>query len=110
MPFRLTLDAEKKLKEFCSRWKIQELSFFGSALRADFDAESDIDVMVDFRQDADWGLLDHVQMQQELEAILGRKVDLITKRALRYSSNEALKEKISSTAEIVLREDEIPYG
>ncbi len=101
MAFHLTSDTEKELREFCSRWKIRELSFFGSALSDDFDTESDIDVMVDFDRNADWGLLDHVQMQQELEEILGRKVDLITKRALNYSSNRILQEEISSTAEVV---------
>ena len=40
--------------KFCQRWNIQELAVFGSALRADFNPESDIDIIVTFDDDADW--------------------------------------------------------
>ena len=52
-----------EITKFCQRWKIQELAVFGSALRADFDSESDIDIIVTFDDDADWSLLDHMRMQ-----------------------------------------------
>jgi hypothetical protein len=51
-------------------------------LRDDFHADSDIDILVAFAPTADWGLLDRAQMQQDLEALLGRSVDLISKRAI----------------------------
>jgi predicted nucleotidyltransferase len=87
--------------EFCRHWKITELSVFGSALRKDFRDDSDIDVLVSFAADADWSLMDHAQMEQELAAQLGRKVDLVSRRAIERSSNWIRREDILSTAEPV---------
>jgi predicted nucleotidyltransferase len=56
-------------------------------LRDDFHAESDIDILVAFPPTANWGLLDRAQMQEELEAVLSRRVDLISKRAIDRTSN-----------------------
>jgi len=42
----------EKIKEFCHRWKIAELALLGSALRADFRSDSDIDILVSFGKDA----------------------------------------------------------
>jgi predicted nucleotidyltransferase len=71
----------------CQQWQIIELSLFGSILRDDFHADSDIDILVAFAPTANWGLLDRAQMQEELEAVLSRRVDLISKRAIDRSSN-----------------------
>ena len=68
-------------------WRIIEFAFFGSVLRDDFDAASDLDILVAFAPNADWSLLDHVQMEQELEALLGRKVDLLSRRSVERSHN-----------------------
>jgi predicted nucleotidyltransferase len=73
--------------KFCQHWQIIELSLFGSILRDDFHANSDIDILVAFAPTANWGLLDRGQMQEELEAVLSRRVDLISKRAIDRSSN-----------------------
>ncbi|MEW6440004.1 MAG: nucleotidyltransferase family protein [bacterium] len=72
-----------KIGEFCRRWRIIELSLFGSALRTDFRAESDIDILVSFEPDVPWSLLDWVEMKDELEAMFGREVDLVEKSGLR---------------------------
>jgi uncharacterized protein len=94
------------LADFCRRWKIRELALFGSALRKDFKAESDVDLLATFSETSDWGLLDHVQMQQELQALLGRKVDLISKRALAQSQNPILPAEILNTAQVIYSEHE----
>lgn len=93
-----------EIANFCRRWKIQEMAVFGSALRADFDSESDIDIIVTFSDDADWSLLDHIRMQQELQAILGRDVDLLTKRAVENSQNWIRRKEILSTASVIFPE------
>ena len=67
-----------EIAQFCRRWRIRELALFGSALRDDFRADSDLDFLVTFAADADWGLLDHIQMEQELQALLQRDVDLVS--------------------------------
>ncbi|MEG4810980.1 nucleotidyltransferase domain-containing protein [Microcoleus sp. F8-D3] len=76
-----------QIAKFCQHCQIIELSLFGSILRDDFHADSDIDILVAFAPTANRGLLDRAQMQQQLEAVLSRRVDLISKRAIDRSSN-----------------------
>src|SRR5687768_14841899 len=71
------------LSSLCRRWQIRELSLFGSALRDDFRTDSDLDFLVTFAPDADHSLLDVIALQQELEDLAGRRVDLVEKGALR---------------------------
>jgi predicted nucleotidyltransferase len=73
----------EKIKEFCHHWKVAEFALFGSALRADFRSDSDIDILVSFGKDADWDLFDWVNMIEELKGIFGREVDLVEKTTLR---------------------------
>ncbi|MDO8136968.1 MAG: nucleotidyltransferase domain-containing protein [Candidatus Brocadiales bacterium] len=77
----------EKIVEFCQKWKINEFSLFGSVLRDDFGPDSDVDVLVSFAPDADWSLFDHVRMEEELEAILGRKAHMATRRSMERSEN-----------------------
>lgn len=90
-----------EIAKFCQRWKIRELAVFGSALRTDFKPESDIDIIVTFDDNADWSLLDHIRMQQELEALLQRDVDLVTKRAVEKSQNWVYRKEILNTASVI---------
>jgi len=89
----------ERLDEFCRRWKIVELRVFGSALREDFRPDSDLDLLVKFAADADWSLMDHVAMEDELSGILGRKVDLVSQRAVERSSNWIRRTAILDSAE-----------
>ena len=93
--------SQRKISDFCQRWRITEFALFGSVLRDDFDAESDLDILVAFAPDADWSLLDHIQMEQELEALLGRKVDLLSRRSVERSHNWLRRREILETAEVV---------
>ncbi len=86
---------------FCRRWKIRELAVFGSVLRSDFDAESDIDLLATFEDDAAWSLLDHVAMEQELRALLHRNVDLVTRRGVEQSRNWLLRREVLGTATVI---------
>jgi predicted nucleotidyltransferase len=89
------------LAEFCRRWNIREVAYFGSVLREDFSPQSDVDVLVTFAPDADWGLFDHATMQRELSELLGRDVDLLTRRAVEHSDNWKRRQEILSTAKVV---------
>lgn len=89
----------ERLDEFCRRWRIAELRVFGSALREDFRPDSDLDLLVRFAPDADWSLMDHVAMEEELAGIVGRKVDLVSQRAIERSSNWIRRKAILETAE-----------
>ena len=71
--------SKSALAAFCEEHGIRRLSIFGSALRADFGRESDIDVLVEFEQDRIPGLLGVAGMEIALsELFSGRRVDLRT--------------------------------
>jgi len=74
---------EDAIRRFCQRWRIRELSLFGSILRDDFHAASDVDVLVRFADDEQWSLLDLATMREQLQSVFGRPVDLVEERCLR---------------------------
>ena len=84
---------------FCRRWKITELSLFGSVLRDDFRPDSDVDVLVNFALETRWSLLDLARIQRELAAILERNVDLVTRSSVENSHNWIRREAILRTAQ-----------
>jgi len=88
------------ITDFCQRWKITEFALFGSVLRDDFRPDSDIDVLVQFAPGAPWTLLDHVEMQDELAAMLGRNVDLVSRRGIERSRNKIRRKAILESAEV----------
>ena len=98
MNARIPID-RKKIADFCRRWKITEFALFGSVLRDDFRSDSDVAVLVTFAPDAEWSLFDDVDMEEELSVIFGRKVDLISRRAVERSDNWIRRKAILSTAE-----------
>jgi len=82
----------ERIAEFCRRNCIRRLALFGSVLREDFDAASDVDVLVEFDPGVKVGLR-FFALQRELSHILGRKVDLNTPGFLdRYYRQEVLRE------------------
>jgi predicted nucleotidyltransferase len=71
------------IEDFCKRWKVKEFSIFGSILREDFKPDSDVDVLLSFNEDVQWGLFEFVDMKEELKKIFGREVDIIEKEGLK---------------------------
>jgi predicted nucleotidyltransferase len=80
---RIEID-EAQLADTCRRYHVRELALFGSVLRNDFADDSDVDVLVEYDLDAGVSLFDHFHLQDELASILGRKVDLVSKRGLHW--------------------------
>ncbi len=102
MPVTTTLKLEgPDLTAFCRRWRVQELAVFGSALRDDFRPDSDVDLLVTFEPDANWGLLKQTTMESELSSMLNRKVDLVSRRAIERSANWIRRQAILESAETV---------
>jgi len=89
---------ESRLSDFCRKWRVKELALFGSVLREDFGPESDVDVLVELRPDHGLDLYDWVDMIEELQAIFGRKVDLVAKGGLK---NPFRRREILRTAEVL---------
>jgi hypothetical protein len=93
----LKVDREA-LAEFCRKWRVRELSIFGSALRDDFGPESDLDFLVSFQPGTPLNIDGLLDMKEELETLFGRPVDLIEKEALR---NPWRKYEILRTREVI---------
>jgi predicted nucleotidyltransferase len=90
-----------QVAEFCRRWRIQELWLFGSYLRDDFRPESDLDFLYTFADGVGWTLFDLVTMDQDLEAIVGRPVDLVDRETIDRSENWIRRPQILDTAEVI---------
>ncbi len=75
----------QQLAEVCRRFGVERLEVFGSASRADFDAQaSDVDFIVRFSEPGKPGYADrYLGLAESLEHLLGRPVDLLTERSLR---------------------------
>ncbi len=79
---RITIPTDS-IAEFCRRHRIRHLGLFGSVLRDDFRPESDVDVLVEFEPEAQVGLFTLMDIQDELAALLGRRVDLVPRQGLK---------------------------
>ncbi len=76
--------SKEKIESFCRKWSIKELSLFGSVLRGDFRADSDIDVLLVFGPGGGQTFENFLELREELSEIFhGRRVDIAEKRYLR---------------------------
>ncbi len=88
-----------KIEAFCQRNHIRSFAFFGSALRDDFGPGSDVDVLIEFEQAYRPGLMELVEMQEELTRIFGQKVDLVERQAVERSENYIRRRHILESVE-----------
>ncbi len=86
-----------EIRALCERYEVRELSLFGSALRGDFAPDSDVDFLVEFKTEAKIGFLAFARLQRELSALLGRKVDLVSKKGLK----PVIRDEVLASAEVV---------
>jgi uncharacterized protein len=93
--------SKETIAEFSRKWKITEFALFGSVLREDFRPDSDVDVLVTFSPDSDWGVEHLLDMKEELDALFGRAVDLVEKRLVEESRNYIRRKHILSHMEAV---------
>ena len=92
---------QQELAAFCRKWKIREVSLFGSVLREDFGPESDVDVLVSFDPSAAYSLLDMVDAELELAQVFGRPVDLLERSAVERSENWIRRRRILESASTI---------
>jgi hypothetical protein len=89
---RIDID-RSEIEGFCRRNRIRRLALFGSVLREDFTADSDVDVLMEFEPDARVGLITLAGMENELSGLIGRRVDLNTAGCLSpHFRDEVLRE------------------
>ena len=83
-----------RLAAFCRRHHIARLAYFGSVLRDDFTADSDLDVLVEFEPGARIGYFDLASIEIGLAGVLetDRRIDLRTPGELsRYFRDEVVQ-------------------
>jgi predicted nucleotidyltransferase len=85
------------IKLICQRYQVRELALFGSALRDDFNANSDLDLLVEFEPKAQVGFITLSRMQRELSVVLYRPVDLVPKGGLKPK----IRQSVLSSAEVI---------
>lgn len=95
MGFKLPLDTQQ-ITKFCKRHGIRRLSLFGSALRADFRPDSDVDLLVEFEPEAQVSYFDLVRIEFELSEAFGRRVDLRTPAEL----SPRFRDDVIATSEV----------
>jgi predicted nucleotidyltransferase len=100
---RLGISLEE-VSKFCQGRKITELALFGSVLREDFNAESDIDFLVTFSPEAKIGLVEIDEIEEELKRMVKREIDLIFKDSIEVSHNWIRRRNILGTAEVIYGE------
>ena len=80
-----------QIERFCGQHYINKLALFGSILTDRFRTDSDVDVLVEFEPGKSPSYFDLVGMEQELSAVIGRKVDLRTPKELsRYFRDQVV--------------------
>ena len=89
-----------EIAELCRRFYVRRLDAFGSAVRGDFDpARSDLDFVVEFERGHPLGGLEiYFGLKEALEALFGRKVDLVSEGSVR---NPYLRKSIDESRETV---------
>jgi predicted nucleotidyltransferase len=90
-----------KIAEFCKRWNVAEFAIFGSALSKDFRPDSDVDIMVSFAPNVSVSLFELARMQDELQQIFGRDVDLVTRNGVENSRNYIRRKAILESAQVI---------
>jgi predicted nucleotidyltransferase len=98
MPIRIVID-QQAIEAFCRRWGITELDVFGSAIREDFRADSDVDLLASFSDDRRPTLFTLLQMEAELKQLFGQKVDLLDRRSVERSDNYIRRKHILANSE-----------
>ena len=93
----ISLD-EDEIKRLCVKYHLTELSVFGSAIRDDFNDDSDVDILVSFDENSHSTLMDILDLKDFFTNLLNREVDIVEKEGL---SNPFRKKSILSTKEVI---------
>jgi len=88
----------KDIYLIAKEYNIKELSIFGSSLRDDFNEESDVDFLIEFKESDKISLLDIVNIQLYFEKIINRKVDIVEPASL---TNPFRRKSILDNREII---------
>lgn len=92
-PLRVLVESRREqVMAIAARHHASRVRLFGSAARGEDKPDSDIDLLVDFDQDS--SLFDLIRMSRELEALLGRTVDVVSAGGLKSRDRAILAESV----------------
>ena len=83
-------------QELAQRFGVKQLSLFGSAARDQLREDSDVDLLVEFDGDATYD--GYFKLQDYLQALLGRTVDLVTERGLKPRARQHVQKELVRVA------------
>jgi len=93
---RITNILKEHKEELKEKYGVKEIGIFGSYVRGEYKEKSDLDILVEFEEDAKIGLLRFVNMENRLSELIGVKVDLVEKSTLKPRiGRHILKEVVS---------------
>lgn len=90
--------SKKNLKTIAEKYRIKEIAVFGSSIRNDFHADSDIDLLIEFYNSETISLYDLIDIQEYFEKITQRSIDIVEPAGLR---NPYRRENILKTKEVL---------
>lgn len=90
------------ISELCQQYNVEELAVFGSILRDDFGSDSDVDFLVTFTNDDEGPWMSYLQsLESELSNLIGREVDVVSRRGLEWSKNVSRRQAMVDSARII---------
>jgi uncharacterized protein len=93
--------SNQEIVNLCHQWGITKMALFGSILRDDFRADSDIDLLITFAPNARQGLLTLAKIKHELESRLNRSIDLVPEASIQMSDNWIRQREILNSAQTI---------
>lgn len=93
--FNLLMSKKNEIREIANRHGVINISLFGSVIRNEDNENSDVDFLVEFKENRT--LFDLIRLKEDLENLIGKKVDVVTKDSLHWT----IKDHILSEAEQV---------
>lgn len=91
----------QRLARLCRKHHVQRLALFGSILRDDFHADSDVDALIDPEPGEICTIGALVRLRKDLERMFGRQVDLITRASVEKQPNAIRRREILNTAKVI---------
>jgi predicted nucleotidyltransferase len=95
MPVQKILEVNELARPLFERYKVNRVAVFGSFVKGTVKKNSDIDILVSFEDKYD--LFDIIGLKQDLEEVLGRKVDLLTFNSLKNDEFSRIVQKEART-------------
>ena len=91
---KITRKLRKDMPYLKERYNVRSLGLFGSHVRGEQQSGSDVDILVEFEQSL--SLLGFMALERHLSELIGRKVDLVMKNALKPGIGEHILEEVIS--------------